>query len=387
MAIVIRRAVGGVHFARAQRGLRRAVVRPPLHERRHLGQLRPLVLRAERLHRRLGLPQQEGLPAQLLLRGVVDQRRKRLRDEVAAHPQRRAHLGAAAVEEPARGVVRLRRAAAHLGVRAVDADEVGVGEDLDLFVEDPEAGVVQIGPAEARELGARRLERVADGERHVLRQRRAVDAQLGLQHGERLVHGHADDAQRPAEGAQPQVARERDAQDEPARRAARADRQVDPVGRGHRAGLDLLRELQQAADLPEDARRAVAARRDDHAVAAEGSAKEALQHRQRLGPVELGRERHRERAQHVQRVVEVGDVLVHPERRQLGQPLTGVHGRGHDLVAPTGAHDVDVGTAWVARLVLGLNDSQLVLERAHLVAAIHRRCEILALHKEGDWHA
>ena len=107
-----------------------------------------------------------------------------------------------------------------------------------------------------------------------------------------------------------------------------------------------------------------------------------VKHRIGLPPIVLRREGERQGGQHVEGVVQIRRVLRQPHRRHRGKPPPPVHDGRNDLVAASRPHNGDVGGARVALRDAGLNDRQLVLQRAHFVTPVQRRAQVLALDME-----
>ena len=147
----------------------------------------------------------------------------------------------------------------------------------------------------------------------------------------------------PGEGVEPHLARQGNTDNESGYRARGPYSEVDSVGVGGVAGLDLLCQLERTAHLPKDTAWRIPTQRKHKIMTAKHSANEMAAESQGAAPGRMGLEMEREGAKHVERVVQVGRVLdpqrghAHPKFQQHH-----VHQSCYNLIRPTASKNDDV---------------------------------------------
>mmetsp|Transcript_58285 Transcript_58285/g.157155 ORF Transcript_58285/g.157155 Transcript_58285/m.157155 type:complete len:223 (+) Transcript_58285:85-753(+) len=177
-AIILRRAAVEVHAPGAEERLRGPRAGPGLHGAGHRPHAGPLVLRPERLHQRLGLPEEHVLARVLRLEQVVAHGGEGFGTEMPAEPRLgKCHLRSTSGGlEAGCAVKQIGARSAHVGVYAVLAAEFGASMDLGVLVEHFKRIRYHIWATYLLQRGARPQDAVTRGHRHVCAPLRRVHA-------------------------------------------------------------------------------------------------------------------------------------------------------------------------------------------------------------------
>mmetsp|Transcript_26424 Transcript_26424/g.87630 ORF Transcript_26424/g.87630 Transcript_26424/m.87630 type:complete len:283 (+) Transcript_26424:164-1012(+) len=234
----------------------------PLFERGVLAALlrecTPLVLRAQGLHCRFGLPEHEHALVPLgkpVLAQQLQQQREALAREMPTEPEAGCALGGLR-----RPIIHSLRFPGNIGVCSIVASDCQIHGHDELLAHHGQCFVRHVRPTSRGDSSSRISQAAANHHREALREQRTEEA---MQLDESWMHRLSEDPEAwPPKSWLPQRTSKSDTQDEPCCRARGAHRHHDAVGVRQLAALDLLRELQGSAGLAQDSRAIVAAGRE-----------------------------------------------------------------------------------------------------------------------------